>query len=97
METKDRESKIFEWLKQMSKTIHSIQHIVEGFEHRFDQLERKLNLRMDMHDERIDALSEAIQALLKGMRNIRAQQFADKTKFEKEIQKIKQEIRELMH
>ncbi len=97
MDPKNRDSKILDWLKQMSKSMHSIQHTVEGLEGRFDDLDRKLNLRMDLHDERIDALSEAIQALLKGMKSLRAQQMADRTKFEKEIQKIKHDIRELMH
>src|SRR5262245_25321179 len=100
METKDQFQKIIEWLKQINKTTASKKDVYDVQDKLTDQvqlLERKLNLRIDSVDERFDALSEAVQALLKAIRTVRVEQYSDRTRFQKEIQKMKQEIRELMH
>jgi len=100
MEAKDQFQKILEWMKQISRTTASKKDVYEVQDKLTDQiqfLEKKLNLRIDALDERFDALSEAVQALLKAIRRIRVDQYTDRTNFQKEIQKMKQEIRALMH
>lgn len=97
MNTDEKITKIFQWIKELSKTTTSIQRTVEKHDKRLEDIERKMSLRMDIHDERIDALSDAIQSLLKGMRSLRAMQFEERERVQKQIQKIREEIRELLH
>jgi predicted nucleic acid-binding Zn-ribbon protein len=100
METKEQFQKILEWLRQISRTTASVkdlQGVQDRLSYQISLLEKKMNIRIDALDERMDALSDAVQALLKAMRGIRVEQYQDRTRFQKEIQKIRQEIRELMH
>lgn len=97
MDEKAQFQKILEWLKQINRSVGNLQDGQDKLSNQVSFFEKKMNLRIDGLDERVDALSDAIQAMLKAVRGVRVDQFNDRSRFAKEIQKIRQEIRELTH
>lgn len=73
MESKAQLQKIFEWLKQINRSVANLQDGQDKLSDQVSFLEKKMNL------------------------GVRVEQFNDRSRFEKEIHKIRQEIRELMH
>ena len=97
MDQKEQFQKILEWMRQINRSLASQSDNQDKMNHQLELMEKKLNIRIDALDERFDSLFEAIQALLKAMRGLRVDQSSEKKRFERVIQKIRQEIRELMH
>lgn len=96
METKDQFRKILEWMRQINRTISTMSSTMATKAELNTGLQR-LNMRIDGLEERMDLFFEALQPLLKAVRRIRIEQYQDRDRFQREIQKIKQEIRQLMH
>lgn len=99
MTTKDSKNleKILEWMKTNNKAIQELQVSQRQTLHEINSIRNKFNTRFDILDERVDDLSAAIQSLLKGLRGVRKDQFSDRERWQSEIKKIREEIRELLH
>jgi len=91
MDTTKQFQKILDWMKQTSRNVSSTKKElvdrIKSVKSQIEGVESRLT-------ERLDAHSGALQALLKGMQNLRLEQHNNKIRFDKEIEKIKLEIRQ---
>ncbi len=100
MDQNEKDAKIFDWLKQMSKSLQILQNGQEKIIHRMTSISQRMDSmdqRMDLFDDRMENFEKGLQALLKSMQALRKEQITDRTHHKKEIRDIKEQLRVLQH